>query len=169
VRTIGVAIAIPEPWGGELRDHRASFGDPLARSIPTHVTLVPPTEIDVDLSVVEDHLDQVAGKHPPFSIHLRGTGTFRPVSPVVFVAVSEGISNCEMLAADARQGPLDQQLRFPYHPHVTVAHDVDADALDRAFDVLKDFECVFDVEAFHLYMHGQDAVWRPVHTYGLAG
>jgi 2'-5' RNA ligase len=133
------------------------------------VTLVPPTEIEVDLAVVEEHLDQVAGKHPSFAIHLRGTGTFRPVSPVVFVAISEGISYCEMLAADARQGPLDQTLRFPYHPHVTVAHDVDADALDRAFDTLKDFECVFDVESFHLYVHGHDGVWRPVHSYDLAG
>jgi 2'-5' RNA ligase len=167
---IGVAISIPEPWGGQLRGLRASFGDPLARSIPTHVTLVPPTMIEeIDLAAVEKHLDEVAEKHPVFSIHLRGTGTFRPVSPVVFVAMSEGISNCELLAADVREGPLDQQLRFPYHPHVTVAHDVDDEALDLAFDLLQDFECVFEVEDFHLYMHGDDGLWRPVHSYDLMG
>ncbi len=58
---------------------------------------------------------------------------------------------------------------FPYHPHVTVAHHVDEVALDRAFEALKDFECVFDVESFHLYVHGDDEVWRPVHTYQLGG
>ncbi|WP_341351068.1 hypothetical protein [Nocardioides convexus] len=28
-------------------------------------------------------------------MHLRGTATFRPVSPVVFVSLAEGISQCE--------------------------------------------------------------------------
>ena len=47
-RTIGVAIAIPEPYGGELQRVRESYGDPLARSIPTHITLLPPTEVQAD-------------------------------------------------------------------------------------------------------------------------
>lgn len=168
--TIGVAIAIPGPWSEELQERRESFGDPLASSIPTHVTLVPPTMVaDDDLADVQKHLDAVAAVRPPFVIHLRGTGTFRPVSPVVFVAMSEGISSCEVLAEDVRQGPLLQELRFPYHPHVTVAHDVDDDALDKAFESLKDFECRFLVDAFHLYVHGEDGVWRPERTYELAG
>ena len=168
--TIGVAIAIPEPWGADLQEMRESFGDPMASSIPTHVTLVPPTEVaDEDLDEVAEHLQAVAASQPSFMIHLRGTGTFRPVSPVVFIAMSEGISNCEVLAGQVRQGPLDQKLSFPYHPHVTIAHHVGESALDRAFDSLKDFECSFVVGAFHLYMHGGDSVWRPVHTYKLGG
>ena len=54
--TIGVAIAIPEPFGSELQRHRASFGDPQASAIPTHVTLVPPTDIDGDVERGQDHL-----------------------------------------------------------------------------------------------------------------
>ncbi len=67
-------------------------------------------------------------------MHLRGTGTFRPVSPVVFVTVAEGISGCEQLASSVRRGPLAADLQFPYHPHVTVAHHLDDDTLDRAFE-----------------------------------
>ena len=33
-----------------------------------------------------------------------------------------------------RSGPLERELKFPYHPHVTVAHDLPEEALDRAFD-----------------------------------
>ena len=44
--TIGVAIAIPEPFGSELQSHRASFGDVMAEAIPTHLTLLPPSEVD---------------------------------------------------------------------------------------------------------------------------
>ena len=82
------------------------------------------------------------------------------MSPVVFVAVIEGISACEVLASRIRSGILAQELDFPYHPHVTVAHDVDEEALDQAFEALSDFNCVFPVTSFHLYGHA-DGVWRP--------
>ena len=119
--TIGVAIAIPEPWASQLQHYRASIGDTTAEKIPTHITLVPPTELD-DRAEVDAHLADVAAGHEGFVVHLRGTGTFRPVSPVVFVTLAEGISQCEQLAADVRRGPLAMELTFPFHPHVTIAH-----------------------------------------------
>jgi len=47
-RTIGVAIPIPEPHAQELQRVREGYGDPLARSIPTHVTLLAPVEVQAD-------------------------------------------------------------------------------------------------------------------------
>jgi 2'-5' RNA ligase len=170
VQTIGVAIAVPEPYGTELREYRASFGDPQADAVPSHVTLLPPTEVDpARLPAIEDHLACVAARNQPFRMHLRGTATFRPVSPVVFVAVAEGISACEVLAGDVRSGNLERDLSFPYHPHVTVAHHLDDSALDKAFDTLADYECRFDVTAFHLYVHGEDEVWRRHRAFELRG
>ena len=58
----------------------------------------------------------------PFRVHLRGTGTFQPISPVVFVGVVQGISQCEVLAAEVLRGPLAIDRAFPFHPHVTIAH-----------------------------------------------
>jgi 2'-5' RNA ligase len=162
VRTIGVAIPIPEPYGGDLQRRRESFGDPLAAAIPTHITLLPPTELDVrSIPAVEDHLRTIAASESPFRILLRGTGTFRPVSPVVFVAVSEGIAGCERLQRRVLSGPLDRELPFPYHPHVTVAHHLPEEAMDRAFKELSGYEARFGVRGFALYEHGDDAVWRP--------
>ncbi len=43
--TLGVSIAVPEPYGSLLQERRAGFGDQAAHGIPTHVTLVPPTEV----------------------------------------------------------------------------------------------------------------------------
>ena len=167
--TIGVAIAIPEPWATDLQAQRASFGDPQASAIPTHITLVPPTDVGDELDAVEQHLTEVATQQSSFRLRLRGTATFRPVSPVVFIAVSEGISACELLAQAARSGPLEQELTFPYHPHVTVAHHLDEAALDHAYETLADFDCTFEVADFHLYQHGDDGVWRPASTYPLSG
>lgn len=160
--TIGVAVAIPEPWATQLQDYRTSVGDTTAEMIPTHITLVPPTEIeDADLPEVEKHLLEAAVEVERFGVHLRGTGTFRPVSPVVFVTLVEGISACEQLAKALRRGPLDVDLQYPYHPHVTIAHHLADDLLDRAFAELADFECEFEVTGFHLYVHDETEGWRP--------
>lgn len=164
--TIGVAIAIPEPWATQLQDYRTAIGDVTAEKIPTHITLVPPTEVD-DVAVIERHLAEVAPQRESFRIHLRGTGTFRPVSPVVFVTVVEGISPCELLAAAVRTGPLATELEFPYHPHVTVAHHLEDDALDQAFDDLAGFDCAFEVTEFHLYLHDDVVGWQPDLSFAL--
>ncbi|MGW0657838.1 2'-5' RNA ligase family protein [Streptodolium elevatio] len=170
MRTIGVSIAIPEPWGGQLQDLRAGFGDPLARAIPTHVTLLPPTEIAEDaLDDVEAHLRAVAAAEHPFPMILRGTGTFRPTSPVVFIQVALGIPDCERLEEGVRAGPLTRELHFPYHPHVTVAHHLPDHVLDRAFDKLSGYEASFEVTGFSLYEHGDDAVWRPRRAFPFGG
>jgi len=168
VPTIGVAVAIPEPWASQLQDYRTGVGDAMASMIPTHITLVPPTEVDEDdLEKIETHLVSAAAEVAPFVVHLRGTGTFRPVSPVVFVTLVEGISQCEQLADAVRRGPLAVELAFPYHPHVTIAHDLSEAQLDLAFGELADFECRFDVGEFLLYVHDAEQGWTPTRCFAL--
>ncbi|MEV5569254.1 2'-5' RNA ligase family protein [Spirillospora sp. NPDC052269] len=160
--TIGVSFPIPDPYGSYLQRRRESFGDPLAGQIPTHITLLPPTVVDVAaLPAIEDHLSAVAGECAPFRIRLRGTGTFRPVSPVVFVALAEGIGGCEAVQRRVLTGPLARELSFPYHPHVTVAHHLPEEVLDRAFKDLSGYRADFEASEFSLYLHGEDGVWRP--------
>lgn len=165
--TIGVAIAIPEPWATELQEYRLDIGDPTAVGVPTHITLVPPTEISQSLAEIEEHLEAAATSQEAFGVHLRGTGTFRPVSPVVFIGLVEGISQCEQLADAVRTGPLAVDLHFPYHPHVTVAHHMSDQDLDRAFEELATFECAFDVTSFHLYVHQGQTGWKTTRTFTL--
>jgi 2'-5' RNA ligase len=168
VPTIGVALALPEPWATELQAYRTRIGDTTAQKIPAHITLVPPVEVaESEIAAIGDHLDRAAAAVRPFRVHLRGTGTFRPVSSVVFVALAEGISQCEQLASAVRTGPLAAELRFPYHPHVTVAHDLDDAQLDRAFTELGDFECTFEADGFHLYVHDDTVGWEPARRFAL--
>jgi 2'-5' RNA ligase len=168
VPTIGVSIAVPEPFGAALQDFRISLGDTPARGIPTHITLVPPAEVlESSMPAIEAHLRAAAARQRPFRVRLRGTGTFRPVSPVVFVGVVEGISSCEMLAAATRSGPLAVTSSFNYHPHVTVAHELSDAQLDRAFTELAGFEAAFEVDRFWLYVHDEDHGWRPTQAFRL--
>lgn len=166
---MGVAIAIPEPHGTLLREMRASFGDPLAESVPSHVTLLPPHDVDGDdLDEICARLDKAAGDVPSFRMQLRGTGTFRPVSPVVFVTVSAGTDETEILAGRLRDAVDAPHAEFPFHPHVTIAHHLDEAALDHADASLSDYACEFEVSEFALYLHDACAGWEPQRWFALS-
>lgn len=168
--TLGVSIAVPEPWGAQLQDYRVELGDEDARQIPTHITVLPPYDIERDLlDDVCQHLESAASTIVPFNVHLRGTGTFRPISPVVFLNVVEGIAGCEAIAARVLTGVLVPDLRFPYHPHVTIAHDLDESLLDKAFADLADFDASFMATECHLYELDAEAGWIPSQTFTFGG
>lgn len=170
--TIGVSIAVPEPHGSLLQERRAGFGDAAAHGIPTHVTLLPPTEVeDSALPAIEAHLTEVAAAGRLFPMKLSGTGTFRPLSPVVYVQVAQGAEACTWLQKQVRDasGPVARELQFPYHPHVTVAHGIDEAAMDRAFEELADFEAEWPCTGFALYEQGADGVWRKLREFTFGG
>ena len=97
--TIGVALPIPEPFLAELGAYRERFGDPLAHAIVAHITLVPPMTVPdpTRLGQVLAHLGQVAFQLAPFPLVLAGAGTFRPVSPVVFVPIGGPLKTAPVL------------------------------------------------------------------------
>lgn len=164
--TIGVSIAVPEPYGRLLQERRAGFGDPAAYAIPTHVTLLPPTEVGrADLPPFRLHLTRVAAAARPFPMRLHGTDSFRPLSPVVYVRLAEGAAECARLQECVRSGPLARELQFPYHPHVTVAHGIAEPAMDRAQRELADFAAGWTTTGFALYEQGGDGVWRKMREY----
>ena len=168
--TVGVAVAIPEPHASVLADWRQRIGDPQADKIPTHVTLLPPTEFQAEqLDMVEKHLAWAAEQQRPFVMRLSGTGTFRPLSQVVFVQVSAGISECELLERAIRKDPIVREIDFPYHPHVTVAHDVADEQLDEAYEALRDFIAQFQIDRFVMYTQDGDGAWQARREFQLSG
>ncbi|NGO69254.1 2'-5' RNA ligase family protein [Streptomyces boncukensis] len=170
--TLGVSLAVPEPYGSLLQRRRAGFGDHAAHGIPTHITLLPPTEVAAAArAAIEAHLARVALAGRPFPVRLSGTGTFRPLSPVVFVQVVEGGTGCARLQERIRMadGPLFRELPFPYHPHVTVAHGIAEEAMDAAYAELADFSASWTASGFALYEQGGDGVWRLQREFAFGG
>lgn len=169
--TIGVALPIPEPFLGELGAYRERFGDPLAHAIVAHVTLVPPMQVSgrEHLEAVVAHLTDVCTTLTGFPVVLAGSATFRPVSPVVFVPLAVGEEQVREVEAAVRRGPLDRPLLFPFHPHVTVAHDLDEEWLDEAFDTMASYRAAFDVSGLGLFVQGSDGVWRQRVDFPFAG
>ena len=153
---IGVAIALPSHYAAQVRAVREAAGDPLAEVVPPHITLLPPTAVDVDsLDEVKRHLRDVAVGTSPFEVRLDEVGTFRPVSPVVYLGLRSGAEECDLLQMRVRdrRGPLARSLSFPFHPHVTLAHEVAEDGLDTAARKGADLTMDFTVTELHLYRH----------------
>lgn len=166
--TIGVALRIPDPYAAVLDEARERF-EPEAGDMPAHVTILAPIDVDADaLPAVDRHLTSVAAATSPFRLVLQGAGTFRPVSPVVFVGVGLGAADCELLEKQVRSGDMAVETRFPYHPHVTVAHDVDATVLDAALEELAGFEAAFDVASMGLY-ENVNGSWMLIREFDFTG
>ena len=166
VRTLGVAVAVPDPWGKQLQERRAEYGDRLAWTIPTHVTLLPPSQVPEErMRLVDDHLTAIAERQAKFEVELGGADSFRPVTPTVFLKLSRGGEVCSALQESIRSGPLRRKLTFPYHPHVTLAFEVSEKALDRAYADHINFRLSFIVEGFTRYELGEDGIWLPERDY----
>jgi 2'-5' RNA ligase len=168
--TIGVAITVPDPWGEQLQEQRAAYGDSLAWTIPTHITLLPPTQVPAARMVrVDEHLLEVAESASPFGVVLEGTDTFRPVSQTSFVVVHQGTAQCAALSDRVRSGPLKRSLTFPYHPHVTIAVDLSDEQHDRAERDLAGFRLSFPVSGIERYELAEHGVWESAAAFALRG
>lgn len=168
--TIGVAVSVPEPLASEVSEVRTALSGPEVSTIPTHVTLLPPTLVPrAAMTDIVEHLRAVGATRVPFTLRLQGTDTFRPVTDVVFLRVVEGAAHCADLQEGIRSGPLSVELRFPYHPHVTLAHDVDDEALDTAEAQMGGVDRAFPVDEFVLYLGSSAQTWSPVERIALSG
>ena len=166
--TLGVAIVVASPAREVLEEARSRY-EPTSGEMPPHVTVLAPIDVDVDaMPAVVRHLQMVAATTRPFALSLQGTGTFRPISPVVFVVVSAGVDECAALESRVRAGDMAVETRFPYHPHVTLAHDVSEDVLDRAAADLADFGAQMQVRSMGLYER-VDGRWDLVREFEFEG
>lgn len=172
--TVGATVAIPELWAGALQQARKDSGDPLAETVPPHLTLLAPTTLAADrLETLTKHLALVAGSMDPFTIVLHGVSSFLPISPVAFVPVIDGGKDLATLAAGIRSGPVPLPQQFPFHPHVTVAHRVEPDGMERVCRSLMAFDATVPVDRFTLSISTcpptcPAASWRPWREFHLA-
>ncbi|MCD1144832.1 2'-5' RNA ligase family protein [Kocuria sp. LUK] len=155
----GVVIELPEPVGRELQDWRASFGDPASYAVPAHITLMIAPQ-DASWDDVVERVRTVAREWAPFRVEIDGTGTFRPVTPVVYLRIAEGAEQCRALHEALHGERLVSASPFAFHPHVTIAQAVEEEDLDRAQQMLRTYRAGFLVDRIGLYELDADGTWR---------
>ncbi|EEH64133.1 2',5' RNA ligase family protein [Gleimia coleocanis DSM 15436] len=158
---IGLVIAVPEPWMTLLTEARVHLSDDHGINTPAHITLLPPTTVKkADREKVFEHLQSVAKSVSPFKVRVAGTGSFRPVSPVVFFNIHEGAAQLISLEEKVRAGITNEPRRFDYHPHVTLVQGVSEELLDKAEALGAHFEAEWVIPGFRLDHVGSDGVYQ---------
>lgn len=164
---LGVIISLPPALAAGLGARRADFGGAAAALVPPHITLVS-GRASGPWDLAAAHVRGVAAATAPFQISLRGTGTFEPVSPVVFLNVVDGAQQCTALHRELLRGPIEHLLDYDFHPHLTMAHDLNAAAMERAKTQMADFAAGFTVASIGLFNH-LDGAWALREELALGG
>lgn len=164
---LGVVIELPSPLDDSLRAWRRRYGGEAAAAIAPHITLVSGSTADWDSAVA--HVRKVAARISPFTVGLHGTGTFRPLTPVVFMNVTEGAGACRQLHDELVAGPLLHEVTYGYHPHLTIAHEVSETAMDLAQEELKAETMSFRVQVIGLFGVDATGAWSLREELGLGG
>lgn len=167
---VGVVILVPEPLASRVREVRSAAGDQGASVIPTHVTLVPPTQVAAaELDLVIEHVREVSSRSAAFELILQGTETFAPITDVAYLRVHKGAQQCALLQEALRTDPLVRELDYPYHPHVTLAQNVGEHARERAREAIGVVDAPIDVASISLFAQPQGQPWAPLEVFTLGG
>ena len=127
----------------------AYLPDPLARFLDdlrielipdckprAHVTILPPRPLYQDL---KETVRQIADKSrgiPPFQIEIGTTAIF-DTSNVVYLGLSRGSRELYELYRTLNSGRLRYEEPFKYHPHITIAQNIDREEAERVAAVTK--------------------------------
>lgn len=167
---IGVLAPVPEPHAALIDRWRHELGDTTADIVPPHITLLGPIFVPAKVfDSVAAHIETVANSTPAIAMHLSGTASFRPVTPTAFVDIANGRLELEALNRALNSGPLEHEPAYEYRPHVTIANEMPADVLDRAEEVLADFDAEYVTEAIGLYSPDRFGKWQVLRWFALRG
>lgn len=167
---LGIVVEVPQPWGDDLQQWRLGFGDNFADHMPTHITIVAPVTVPSgQLDEILADIDSLCAAMPRFHVATAGVESFRPVSPVVYLAVGDGSEHLgelhdRLLPAVSPAPPL-----HPYVPHITLAMHLPAAVLDAAAQALSDYEATWEVTEVSSYLRGRDGRWLPLAAHLLKG
>ena len=134
VNLFAVVSYIPGALGeflDRLREELVSGCKPHA-----HVTILPPrpttADIQTNIRTIEDRLDRFG----PFQVGLTGVRIFKQ-SNVIYAAIDQGWTELVAMHAALDVEGLRFDEKYSYHPHVTLAQEVDPAVVPEVFDLAK--------------------------------
>ncbi|MCU1484370.1 MAG: 2,5 ligase family [Actinomycetia bacterium] len=158
-------LLLPPPVGAEVDVLRRALGADDVDRLASHLTLVPPVNVrDDDMDSALDLLRDAAERTSPFLLKLGPPRTFLPTNPVLFLEVGGDVAPVDKVRDKVFRPPLERNLTWPFHPHVTLLDNGDEAKIRAAVDALADvrFECVID--RLHLLRESNDEGVRSWHS-----
>jgi 2'-5' RNA ligase len=128
VNIFAVVIYIPDPlrhFLDDLRRELVPHDNPHA-----HVSVLPPRSLAVDCSVASNEARKVLEECRPFEIELTTLEVFR-LTDVIYIDVGAGADELRRLHQKLNSSALHCCEPYPYHPHITLAQEIPAGAVER--------------------------------------
>jgi 2'-5' RNA ligase len=112
--------------------------DPMASSIPAHLSLVFPFPTAHSRLQVETHVQRIVSRWPPIPVSFRAVRLF--ANEFVFLMAARGAAAVTTLHDKLYTRSFQPHLRrdLAYEPHITLARNPDFLALERAFAEAQD-------------------------------
>ncbi len=93
---------------------------PTIAHMPSHLTILPPRELQGTEAAALEFLGVACGRVVPFSVELGDVETFLPTTPTVFIQVKRAAYRIRELHDQLCGGGLRCEESWPYIPHLTI-------------------------------------------------
>jgi len=98
-----------------------------------HVTILPPRPLAGTPEQAWGELRERLVEFAPFEIELGGVEIF-PETQVIYIALARGARELRRMHAALNHGQVEWREPFEYCPHITLAQQLDAEAVQRALE-----------------------------------
>ena len=127
---------VKDPVGEFVEELRRELNPGLSH-LATHLTVLPPRQLNTSELSALDELEEACGKLAPFEITLGQVESFVPVTPTVFISLNEASRLCE-LHKQFNAGILSGDEDWPYMPHLTIVKMERDDDAENALQVSRE-------------------------------
>lgn len=122
INSFSLVAYVPQPLAGFIERLRQEVQPGCtARS---HLTFLPPRPLEIPLERVRNQLEAGLRNQNAFRVELFEVRVF-PISQVVYLSVKDGWAEANRIHEVLHCGDLGCNECFEYHPHVTLAQDLD--------------------------------------------
>lgn len=132
INSFSLVAYVPEPLAGFIERLRQEIQP--GCSTRSHLTFLPPRPLDISLDQIRARLEAGLRDQHAFRVELSEVRRFQ-TSDVVYLSLSAGWTEAIRIHELLHQGDLCCQECFEYHPHVTLAQDLDSAQVAGAIDL----------------------------------
>ena len=132
VNSFALVTYVPEPLAGFIEGFRQEVQPGcMARS---HITFLPPRPLDIPMNEIRTQIEADLRSETAFRVKLVEVKVFE-VSNVIHLSVGAGSQEARRIHESLQRGRLESKEGFEYHPHVTLAKDLDPVAVSAVADL----------------------------------
>lgn len=125
-----------------LPDELGCFLDQLRRDLVaqcnarSHLSLLPPRPLNVSSAEAESQIHSSSRTTRPFVVRIDSVAVF-PKTSVVYLELSAGMHELSSLHDRLAVGAFEFDEPFPFHPHITLAQNFEAETVRERFELAK--------------------------------